>query len=401
MKGDAMGHMISAQTDRAVLEASDVGRGHPRGRRRSFLRRYGWSWLIVVLPTLLTLIYYGLVASDRYVSEAQIMVRRASEEGGKGGFASFLKSTGISGGPDDINIVQAYVLSRDALRSLQQKLPIKEIFGPPGADFIARWPSLIHGASEEELYRYYQTMVTAAPNPETGVLRITVQAFDPVHAKAIASALLDLAEAMVNRTNERVQSEGIRSANEEVSRSEEVLIASQVALTRFRNRELILDPQQNAVLLSELIGKLNSELAATLAQIEQLRQNAPNSPQLGPLNAHASSIRQQIEAQRDSVSSAGGGLADKVSEYERLNLQQQFATRRLTSAVAALTVATVQARRQQIFLERIVEANLSDKSTRPRRLVNSVTVLGWSLLFYLIYWIVGAGIREHAAARES
>ncbi|KRE15803.1 hypothetical protein ASE63_16375 [Bosea sp. Root381] len=393
--------MISAQTDRAVLEASDVRLGHLRARRRSFLKRYGWSWLVVALPTLLALVYYGLIATDRYVSEGQIVVRRASDQGSTGGFASFLKSAGISGGPDDINIVQAYVLSRDSLRSLQQRLPIKAMFGPPGADFIARWPSLIYGATEEELYRYYRTMVTAAPNPETGVLTITVQAFDPAHARAIAGALLDLAEAMVNRTNERVQSEGIKSANEEVSRSEEALVASQVALTQFRNRELILDPQQNAVLLSELIGKLNTELAATLAQIEQLRQNAPNNPQFGPLNAHASSLGQQIEAQRNSISSAGSGLADKVSEYERLNLQQDFATRRLTAAVASLTLATVQARRQQIFLERIVEPNLSDKSTRPKRLVNIVTVLGWSLLLYLIYWLVGAGIREHAATRES
>lgn len=395
-----MAHMISAQAERAVLEASDVRLHHPRARRRSLLRRHGWVWLIMALPALTALVYYGLVASDRYVSEAQIVVRRASDQGSTGGFASFLKSAGIGGGPDDINIVQAYVLSRDALHSLQQKLPIKAMFGHSGADFIARWPSLIYGRTEEELFRYYQTMVTAAPDPETGVLTITVQAFDPAHAKAIAGALLDLAEAMVNRTNDRMQSEGIKSANDEVARSEEALIASQVALTQFRNRELILDPQQNAVLLSELIGKLNTELASTLAQIEQLRQNAPNSPQFGPLNAHANSLRQQIEAQRDSISSAGSGLADKVSEYERLNLQQQFATRRLTGAVAALTIATAQARRQQIFVERIVEPNLSDKSTRPRSLVNIVTVIGWSLLLYLVYWLLGAGVREHAAARQ-
>ena len=393
-----MAQMISAQADRAVIEASDVRLRHLRARRRS---RQAWAWLIMALPTLMALVYYGLVASDRHLSEAQIVVRRASDQGSSGGFASFLKSAGIGGGPDDINIVQAYVLSRDALRSLQEKLPIKAMFGPPGADFIARWPSLIYGRTEEELFRYYQTMVTAAPDPETGVLTITVQAFDAADAKAIAGALLDLAEAMVNRMNERAQSEGIKSANDEVRRSEEALVASQVALTQFRNRELILDPQQNAVLLSELIGRLNTELASTLAQIEQLRQNAPNNPQFGPLKAHASSLRQQIEAQRDSISLAGSGLADKVSEYERLNLQQEFATRRLTGAVAALTLATAQARRQQIFLERIVEPNLSDKSTRPKRLANTVTVIGWSLLLSLIYWLLGAGIREHAAARRS
>ncbi|HEV7324988.1 MAG TPA: hypothetical protein VGN91_07965 [Bosea sp. (in: a-proteobacteria)] len=395
-----MGQIFPARTGRGVVEATADFGTHPFGSRSPFLRRVPWSWLIVLLPTVLALVYYGVIASDRYVSEAQIVVRRASDAGSGGGFASFLKSAGISGGADDVSIVQAYVLSRDAVRGLQQRLPISEIFGPRGADFIARWPSLIYGATDEELYRYYLTMVSAAPSHETGVLTIAVQAFDPTMAKAVTSGLLDLAEAMVNRINERVQSESIRSANEEVRGGEEALIASQVALTQFRNRELVLDPERNAVLLAELIGKLNTELASTLAQIEQLRQSAPNNPQLGPLNVHAASLKQQIEAQRALVSSAGSGLADKVSEYERLNLQQQFATRRLAAAVAALTIAKAQGRRQQIFLERIVEPHLADKATRPRRIANILTVLGWSLLLYLIFWLIGTGIREHSAAHS-
>ncbi len=388
-----MPQLVTSKTDRTSLD----GTIPQRHVRRSPSLRTGLMWLTVLLPTLLATVYYGLVASERYVSEAQIVVRRTSDEGSKGGFASFLQSTGI-GGPDDIRVVQAYILSRDAVGALQSRLPIKAIFGPPGADFIARWPSLIYGATEEELYRHYLTMVSAVPNHETGVLTIAVQAFDPSHAKEITAALLELAEAMVNRLNERAQNDSIRSANDEVSRSEEALIASQIALTRFRNREMILDPERNAALLSELIGKLNTELASTLAQISQLRESAPNNPQLGPLSTHAASLKQQIEAQRNIISSAGSGLADKVSEYERVNLQQQFAARRLASAVASQTVAKAHARRQQIFLERIVEPNLPDKSTLPRRLVSIVTVLGWSLLFYLICWVVSAGVREHTAS---
>jgi capsular polysaccharide transport system permease protein len=58
------------------------------------------------------------------------------------------------------------------------------------------------------------------------------------------------------------------------------------------------------------------------------------------------------------------------------------------------------ARRQQIFLQRIVEPNLPDKATMPKRLVNPLTVFGWSLLFYLIFWLVSSGLREHSAAHS-
>lgn len=370
------------------------------GPQRPRLRRLNWRWLLVLLPTLLTAVYHGTIASDRYVSEAQIVVRSAADQAAEGGLASFLKTTGI-GGTDDISAVQAYLRSRDAVRALQERLPLRAIFGAPNADFVARWPSASYGDTQEDLYRYYLTMVAAAPSHDAGVLKISVQAFEPRQAKAVAMALVELAEAMVNRLNERLQTESIRSAEEEVQRSEEALVASQIALTQYRNREFMLDPGRSAVLLSELIGKLNAELATALAQIAQLRASAPNNPQLGPMNAHVESLRQQINAQSNLVSSAGSGLSDKISEYERLDLQQQFATRRLATAIVSATVAKAQARRQQIFLERIAEPNLPDKSTQPQRLVDTMSVLGWSLLFYLILWVVGAGIREHAASHSA
>lgn len=395
MNGSAR-ELVAARGGLAALRR--VGAGfQPRFRARA--RSLGWRHAVLLLPTALAALYYGPIASDRYVSEAQIVIRRGSEQAAAGGFASFLKSAGL-GGPDDINVVQAYILSRDAIRGLRQRLPIAEIFGPPGADFIARWPSLIYGTSEEDFYRYYRGMVSVAPNHKTGGLTISAQTFEPAQARAIAAALVELAEEMVNRLNERVRSESIKSATEEVQRSEQELIAAQVALTEFRNREQILDPERNAVLLTELIGKLNAELAVTLAQIAQLRGSAPDNPQLIPLKARAQAIRSQIDAQRSIVSLAGSGLADKVSAYERLNLQQQFAARQLAVAVASLTVAKSQARRQHAFLERIVEPNLPDKSTEPERAINILAVFGWSLLLYLVGWVIGVGIREHAASHE-
>jgi capsular polysaccharide transport system permease protein len=364
------------------------------------LLRYKSFALLVILPSLITCLYYGWIATDRYVSEAQIVVRRAAEPAPTGGLASFLKTTGLSGGADETSTVQAYILSRDALEALGARLPVRSYFDVAHADFLARWPSWMYGRSNEEFYRYYKTMASAVPSHETGVLTISIEAFEPEAAKRMTTVLLELAEEMVNRLNDRIRTDAIKMANDEVARGEEALVLSQIALTQFRNRELLLDPQRNAILLTELIGKLNTELANTIAQVEQLRQGAPDSPQLAPLTARVSSLQQQIASQRDLVAASGAGLADKVAQYERLTLQQQFATRRLAAAVAGLTVAQNDARRQQIFLQRIVEPNLPDKSTVPRRLVSSITVFGWSLLLYLIFWLVSSGVREHSVAHS-
>ncbi|WP_306223464.1 hypothetical protein [Bosea beijingensis] len=397
MLQDGSPRIVSQQNARRPAEISASRSAKPRFRLEKLLR-YKLFALLVILPNLLTVLYYGWIASDRYVSEAQVVVRRAAEPAPTGGLASFLKTTGLAGGADETSTVQAYILSRDALDALSAKLPVKTYFDVAQADFLSRWPSWLYGRSNEEFYRYYKRMASAVPSRETGVLTISIEAFEPTAAKLMTTTLLDLAEEMVNRLNERIRNDAIKTASDEVARSEEALVLSQISLTQFRNRELLLDPQRNAILLTELIGKLNTELANTVAQIEQLRQGAPNSPQLAPLIAHASSLQQQIASQRDQVAASGAGLADKVAQYERLTLQQQFATRRLAAAVAGLTLAQNDARRQQVFLQRIVEPNLPDQSTVPRRLVSVITVFGWSLLFYLIFWLVSSGIREHSAA---
>ncbi len=51
--------------------------------------------LVVVLPTALASIYFGLIASDRFVAESAFVVRSAKQPLG-GGLGSLLQMTGIA-----------------------------------------------------------------------------------------------------------------------------------------------------------------------------------------------------------------------------------------------------------------------------------------------------------------
>jgi capsular polysaccharide transport system permease protein len=368
--------------------------------RHRFSAFYNNRWLIVgiFLPAFMGLLYYGVIASDRYVSEAQFIVSQTAGSQASGGLASLLKTTGIAGGADNSSAVQAYIRSRSAVTALEGKIDLKKVYDKPNADFLARWPSVFYGPSEEEFYKYYRSMVQIYPDQETGVMTLKVQAFDPEDARKIASILIDLSENVINNINERMLKSSLRAAQDEVTRSEEALEKSQVTLTMFRNRELTLDPENNAVMLTELIGKLNSQLAETQTQIDEITRNAPSSPQINPLKVREETLRQQIEQQRKIVSAQGNGLADKVSEYERLKLQNDFSLKRVSASVTSLTLAQAEARRQSLYLERIVEPNLPDKATQPQRLVLIVTILGWSSLLYLVVWLMASGLKEHASA---
>jgi capsular polysaccharide transport system permease protein len=138
----------------------------------------------------------------------------------------------------------------------------------------------------------------------------------------------------------------------------------------------------------------------TRAQIAETEGNARNSPQLQSMRQRADALERQIAVERGRVASGSDGLADKIAAYEKLMLEQQFAIRALDQAMSALEAARTETRRQQLFLERVVEPVVADQATEPRGWRSFFTVLGFNIIGVGIFWLVGTGLREHAAGRH-
>src|SRR5258707_15538595 len=67
----------------------------------------------VIVPTLLASVYYGLIASDVYISESRFIVRSPQRPVQSGFLGSFLQSTGISRAQDDTFAVHDFIVSPD------------------------------------------------------------------------------------------------------------------------------------------------------------------------------------------------------------------------------------------------------------------------------------------------
>jgi capsular polysaccharide transport system permease protein len=357
--------------------------------------------VLVLLPTILAGIYYGCIATDLYVSEARFVIRTATKPvGALGGLSALLQLAGMSHDEDDAYAVRDFLLSRDALAQLEERVNLPALYNHPDADFLTRYPSLIWGYKQEDLYRYFRQRLSVIVNNTTGVTTLKVEAFNARDSYLLAGTLLELGERLVNKLNERMQQDSVRVAQNETDRAEQQRIANQVAITRFRNDELILDPDKSAAIVVELIGKLATELAEVRAQIAETSGNAPDSPQLASLHQRAAAIEQQIGIERDRVGTASEGLADKIATYESLMLQRQFAIDTLAQAVSSLQTARIEARRQQMYLERVVEPDVPDKATMPRRWRTVLTIFGFNVIGVGVLWLIGAGLREHAAAHR-
>jgi capsular polysaccharide transport system permease protein len=359
------------------------------------LGRRAVRWPLLFLPTILSAVYFFFVAADQYESEARFVVRSAARPEMAGGL-SFLVQLGLARSQDDSFIVQDFMTSRDAIDRLKAKLPLREIFDCKGADFLARYPSLLYGPSDERFYKYFQRMVSVIHVDKSGISTLSVKAFRPEDARDVAEALLTAGEGLINRINQRLQTDAIANSLAELGAAQRRLIDAQTALTDFRNRELIVDPTQNAVALAELIARLSTELATTQAQISEMRTGSSSSPQLLGLRRKAAAIEEQIAQERARIANDTGGLAKRIAAYERLSLEREFANRMTSATEAELVRARTEAARQMLYLERVVEPNLSDFSTQPKRIRFVLTVFAANVLLLLIGWLVYSGVREHA-----
>jgi capsular polysaccharide transport system permease protein len=348
----------------------------------------------IALPTLIATFYYGLIASKRYVSESDFVVRSVSSRRATG-LEMLFQTFGVSRTVDDGNAVQSYLLSRDAVRTLEQRIPLRQIFDRDGVDLFARFPHFWRGDSFERLYEYYLERVSVVQEPTKGITTLRVIAFDPADAQLIATELLRIGEEMVNRLNVRAQSDAIKTSAEEVAAAERRMIEAQHKLTDFRNTAQLIDPAKNSSSVLETITTLSTELAASVTELDELKKKSPSNPSISAVNQRIDSLRREVGMQRMKLAGGDSALSAKLGIYDQLAFERELAERGLASADLSLSAARQEAHRQAIYLEAIVAPSLSDESTEPQRLrlITSVFVLSFSLA--AVAWLVVAGTEEH------
>ena len=362
-------------------------------------------FLLVILPSLLATLYFYAIAAPQYVSEARFTVNARGSDGGAqaaalrgiagaalGGFGG-----GIASG--DANSVRDFLTSLDAVMLAQERIDLIKLWQRPEADFLAR----LWDTEPELLARYYNRMVTVSLDPSTNVTTLRVKSFRAEDSKELAEALLQSAEALVNRLSERARNDTLKIALQEMGIAEQRVQESRQALTRFREQERELDSASAVQAASLLRGQLEAALAQARAELtERLQFMRPDNPALQGTRNRIDALERQIASERsrhtDTNSAVDNGiLSRQLAAYERLMLERQFADQQLASATASLEAARVEAQRQHLYLSRIVQPNLAVYPLYPRKLTSVASIFVGLAIAYGIGWLLIVGMREHAA----
>jgi capsular polysaccharide transport system permease protein len=368
-----------------------------KSRQKHWLAEHRWLVLFVGAPTLLAIIYYGLIASPIYVSQSSFVIKSPGQKGSSMlSLANLVQTTGLSAGQEQTNEVLQYIRSRDALADLERRTNVRGKFAGHGADFLSGFPGLFRGSSFEDFYRYYGSMVGADLDRESGLAVVETRAFTPADAYDMNARLLDLSEALVNRLNQRAEEHAIAEGDRRVEQAEERVRNARIALGAYRNQQDLIDPGKQASGVLDISNKLVSEQAALKAQLELVERVAPRNPSIPALRGRIAAIGREIATQTGRAVGTPTAISSKLSTYEKLNVEQEFATQMLTAANASLEQSRTEAQKQQFYLERVVEPNRPDDPNLPHRMKRILVVFAASLCLYFIGWMLIVGILEHA-----
>lgn len=351
--------------------------------------------IAVFFPTLFSITYFGFIASDIYLSESSFVIR-APEQKSMSSFGLVLKGAGFARSTDDTYTIQAFILSRDALRLLDEQIHIKTIFSNNNIDIFTRFGGIYRENSFEELYKFYQKFIDVQLDSASSIAKLTTRAFTAADSLRINQLLLEMSETLVNRLNERGRQDMIRFATQEVADAEKTAKKAALALARYRNEKNVIDPEKQSSIPLQQIAKLQDELITTKTQILQLEKIAKDNPQIPILRQRMQMLEDEIKTGNRNIAGSGEqSLASKAAEYQRLALEKEFADKMWASTMTTLEQARTEAQRKQIYLERIVQPSQPDIAVEPHRIRAILTTLIMGIISWGILAILVAGVREH------
>lgn len=348
---------------------------------------------LVVVPTLLAALYFLLLASDVYVSEARFVVRSPSKAAVTS-LGQVLSGTGLSGATEESNAVVEYLESRGALADANRDGLLTRAYTAGSIFLLDRFGGLLPG-NRERFFDYYLGKVEVEPDTTTQVLHLSVSAFDPDQARAINERLLEQSEALVNRLSSRARADALEVAESDARAAQERARTAAVRLAAYRNRAGIIDPEKEAEARLQGIAKLDDELVSARTQLQQMEAFTPAAPQIPYLRTQIAGLEKEIARRRSGVAGGRNSLSAAGARYQLLQLDSELAAKSLAATLISLQDAHAEAARKRAYVERIAAPSLPDYPIRPRRLGGVLAVFVLGLLGWGILTILLAGIREH------
>ena len=369
-----------------VIQVRPMAR--PAKLRRRHLGLIAGFLVMVVAPLVAIALYFYLRAEPQYASLTGFTVRQ--EESGSasamlGGFAQF---AAVSSNTGDTDILHEFIQSQELVARLSERLEL-------AAHFSAAWQNdpvfaLSPDPTIEDLLRYWQRMVRVSYDQGTGLVELQVLAFDPAMAQRIAQEIVAQSHTLINELNAAARADLMRFAEADLQDARIRLRLAREALTEFRIRTQIVDPDSDIQGRMGVLNNLQQQLAQALIDYDVLAENTNQTDaRVVQANRRIEVIRARIAEERQTFTLQGATFSGQdyptlMAEYENLTVEREFAERDYGLALAALELARDNAARETRYLAVYIRPTLAESAQYPR----AAMILGLAFVFLGLTWSI-------------
>lgn len=350
------------------------------------------SFMWVVACFAIAVLYFGLIASDRYVSRAQLVIKQADQIKM---LPDALSMLGIGGSNhEDVLLVQDYLNSPDMLAKLDKELGLKAHYQSHDIDYFSRLSSDV---SQEEFLKYYRDHLSLRLDDLSGVLTVELQAFDPAYGQRVVSLMLKESEGFINKLGHQVALEQLAFVEKEVDRAYNRVQHEKTKVLDFQNKHNLISPESTSAARLGVVSQIESELASQQAQLKQLQSYMRDTaPAVISVKARTEALTEQLAQEKARLTGNDQDAMNEVTaRYMDVQTQATLAADLYKSGLISLEQTRVEAYRKLKHLLVVSQPSLAQDAEYPRRLYNLATI---GVLLCLMYGLIVMGLatlREH------
>jgi capsular polysaccharide transport system permease protein len=339
--------------------------------------------LMVAILDLTAILYFGLIASNQYVSEAKFTV--------SSGVIPKMDGMGsVTGVPpmlilQDTQVVTNYIQSRAMVEQLERTVGLRDTYNSNSIDW---WSRFRKDKPIEKFTDYWTKMCNATISLPSGIVTLTVRAFSAEDSKRIADEVVKLSENLINDLNERMRHDTVLASERDMQQAAQQLGSARMQMEFERNAQGLIDVGQTSSVITDLVSQLEADLLKAKQEYQtQISYVSDDAPQIRVLKSRISAMQSQLEqtkarltqSGRSVAAAADKALSGKMPKFAELDLEERIAEKRYALSVTAVEAARMMSERQMLYLHEIVAPALPAESKYPKRLLSIVVTFLVSL----------------------
>jgi len=335
-------------------------------------------WALVI-SNLASIIYFGLVASPVYSSNASVMVR-SGESAGSNMTALLSGATG-NGTEFGGYVFQDFVKSWNEFERLRDRLKLAQNFR--NGDLISRYGGLstFFGEDDIDLWHYYQKSLTVDVDTKSGIVSLVVRGFDPEFVHRLADVLMRDAVTHLTEMNAERERQMMQAAQLRVGELMAQLHEQEKLLANQRSRSGIYEPADLYQSRLNLLNELTLRQTEITAQYNAVLKETPNSPAAMDLLSALSAIESKIAEEKRRTSQT----SRESAAHDDLKARRDITVSLLTQASAAVHEAQLDAVSNGYFLNVISQPSRPQTAELPHRFrwivgIFLISILAWGIL---------------------